>query len=352
MSKKKRSSRRRRKAGKRSMRRRMRRNAGKKAAPKKAKKKASRKASKKKASRKASKKKASRKASKKASRKASKKASRKASKKAAPKRRKRRVSPKAALKRLSKASAGAARAMGMTKASRKNPGGILDFLKAEAKDAMEAAPMIAVQLGTMAAVGFIASKATEQIRKRAKADGAVSKYAGVISSASITLAAFAAMKMMKSDKARKFTLPVLFGGMAATAVNALAAIRVKKEATEISLGQHLGLPIGDYMALSGFIDVHGRPLAVDGMGDYVAQQLGSLSLHPSRFHEGTVISMGDYVPQALGELSLHSTIEGETLGEIGQMSEGRQGARALNSPGDIPVEDFIDSGSLSGSVFD
>jgi hypothetical protein len=192
--------------------------------------------------------------------------------------------------------------------------------------------------------------ATAQIRKRAAAGGAVSKYAGVISSGAVTIAAFAAMKMIKNEKIRQFTLPVLFGGMAATAVNALAAIRVKKEATEVSLGQHLGLPIGDYMALSGFIDVHGRPLAVDGMGDYVAQQLGELSLHQDRFHEGTVI--GDYIPQALGELSLHSTIEGETLGEIGQMSEGRQGARALNSPGDIPVEDFIDSGSLSGSVFD
>jgi len=278
-------------------------------------------------------------------------------KKAAPKRRRSSAAAKArrartALKRISKSASKAARAMGMIKASRKNPGGVLDFLKAEAKDMMAIAPSVAVQLGAMAAVGYASSMATAQIRKRAKPDGAVSKYAGVISSGAITIAAFAAMKMVKSEKVRQFTLPVLFGGMAATAVQALAAIKVKKDAGEQSLGQKLGLPIGDYMALSGFIDVHGRPLAVDGMGDYVAQQLGSLSLHPSRFHEGTVISMGDYVPQALGELSLHSTIEGETLGEIGQMSEGRQGARALNSPGDPRVEEFMHGGSLSGSVFD
>jgi phosphoribosylformylglycinamidine synthase len=91
---------------------------------------------------------------------------------------------------------------------------------------------------------------------------------------------------------------------------------------------------------------------VDGIGDYVPQALGEISLHPSRFHEGTVVSIGDYVPQALGELTIDRTIEGAVLGEIGQMSEGRQGARALNSPGDLTIESFVDSGSLSGSVFD
>jgi hypothetical protein len=344
MSKKKRSRRRRRNAGKK-IRRRMRRNAGKKAAPKKAKKKASRKAPKK-----------AKKAAKKATRKAPKKAK---GKKAAPKRRRRRSSAAAkarrartALKRISKSASKAARAMGMMKASRKNPGGILDFLKAEAKDMMAIAPSVAVQLGAMAAVGYASSMATAQIRKSAKPEGAFSKYAGVISSGAITIAAFAAMKMIKNEKARQFTLPVLFGGMAATAVQALAAIKVKKDAAEISLGQKLGLPIGDYMALSGFVDVHGRPLAVDGMGDYVPQALGEISLHPSRFHEGTVISMGDYVPQALGALTIDRTIEGAVLGEIGQMSEGRQGARALNSPGDPRVEEFMHGGSLSGSVFD
>jgi hypothetical protein len=345
MSTKKRSRRRRRNAGKKirrrarrarrnpAKRRRMRRNAGKKAAKKVAKKKAAKKSAKKPA----------------------KKSAKKPAKKGAKKRR-RRISAKAqarrSLKSMSKSAAKAARALGMMKASRKNPGGILDFLKAEAKDMMAIAPSVAAQLGAMAAVGYASSMATEQIRKRAKPDGAVSKYAGVISSGAITIAAFAAMKMVKSEKVRQFTLPVLFGGMAATAVQALAAIKVKKDAGEQSLGQKLGLPIGDYMALSGFIDVHGRPLAVDGMGDYVPQALGEISLHPSRFHEGTVVSIGDYVPQALGALTIDRTIEGAVLGEIGQMSEGRQGARALNSPGDPRVEDFMHGGSLSGSVFD
>lgn len=64
--------------------------------------------------------------------------------------------------------------------------------------------------------------------------------------------------------------------------------------------------------------------------------------------------MGDYVDQPLGELTLREGRyqEGTVLGEIGQMSEGRQGARALNAPGDDRVESFINSGSLSGSVFD
>jgi hypothetical protein len=348
MSKKKRS-RRSRKASKK-IRRRMRRNAGKKAAPKKAKKKASRKAPKK-----------AKKAAKKATRKAPKKAKGKKAKakKAAPKRRRSSAAAKArraraALKGLSKSASKAAKAMGMMKASRKNPGGVLDFLKAEAKDMMAIAPSVAVQLGAMAAIGYASSMATAHIRKRAKPDGAVSKYAGVISSGAVTIAAFAAMKMIKSEKVRQFTLPVLFGGMAATAVQALAAIKVKKDAGEQSLGQKLGLPIGDYMALSGFIDVHGRPLAVDGMGDYVPQALGAIELSRGRFDEGTVVSVGDYVPQALGEITLHQGRfhEGTVIGEIGQMSEGRQGARALGAEGDLEIESFVDSGSLSGSVFD
>ena len=272
----------------------------------------------------------------------------------------------------------AAKALGLVKGSRKNPGGILDFMKQEASDFMTMAPSIAVQLGTMAAIGFASAKASDQIKKMVRGfeiDGTTAKpepkdsfvynYAGVISSGAITLAAFAAMKMMKSEKSKAFTLPVLFGGMAATLVQVLAAVKVDPKKIEgqpapatplpkISLGQRLGLPIGEYTAVSGFLDVHGRRIAIDGFGDYVDQPLGALDIHRGRYDEGTVVSMGDYVDQPLGELTLREGRyqEGTVLGEIGQMSEGRQGARALNSPGDDRVESYTDSGSLAGSVFD
>ena len=285
--------------------------------------------------------------------------------KAAPKRRRRRVAKKSMKKSASKS----ARAMGMTKGARKNPGGILGFMKQEVSDFMSLAPSIAVQLGTMAAIGFASSKASEQIRKRATAGGAMDKYAGAISSGAITIAAFAAMKMMKNEKSKAFTLPVLFGGMAATLVQVLAAVKVKpaKSAAiqaDISLGQRLGLPIGEYTAVSGYLDVHGRRIAINGMGEYVDQPLGALDIHQGRYKEGTVVSMGDYVDQPLGEyvdqplgeLTLHQGRyqEGTVLGGVhSQMSEGRQGARALGARGDDRVEDFIiDSGSLAGSVFD
>jgi hypothetical protein len=281
----------------------------------------------------------------------SKKAHRRSKAKKAPARRRRR-SGKGASKRLSSAAMKYAKAMGMVKGARRNPGGILGFLQGEAKDMMEMAPSIAVQLGAMAAVGYASSMASEQIRKRVAPGGAVDKFAGVISSGVLSIAAFAAMKMVKSDKVQKFALPVLMGGMAATAVQALAAIKVKKDAADVSLGQRLGLPIGDYMAMSGYLDVHGRQVAIDGFGEYVDQPLGALDIHPSRFAEGAVVSVGEYVDQPLGALSIDRTIEGSVLGEIGQMSEGRQGARALNSPGDPRIESFINRGSLSGSVFD
>ena len=319
----------------------------------------------KKAAKKASRRRRPKKAAKakKASRRRRPKKAAKAAKKAA----RRRRPKKAAKNKMSRRSSAAARAMGMMKGARKNPAGILDFLKGEARDMMAIAPSVAVQLGTIAAVGFAASKASEQIRKRASAGGALDKYAGVISSGAITLAAFATMKIaVKSEKVKQFTLPVLFGGMAATLVQVLAAVKVEPKKIEgqpapatppqkISLGQRLGLPIGDYMALSGFVDVHGRPVAVNGIGDYVPQALGEIELSRGPYGEGTVVTpMGDYVPQALGALTLHEGRfqEGTVLGEIGQMSEGRQGARALNSPGDLTIESFVDSGSLSGSVFD
>ena len=346
----------------------------KKVAKKASKKKVVKKASKKKVAKKkvakkmpkkASKKKASKK---KASKKMPKKAPKKKASKKAPKARRRRRSPEAklraakvSLKRVSKSASKAARALGMIKGARKNPGGILGFMKQEVSDFMALAPSIAVQLGTMAAIGFASSKASEQIRKRATAGGAMDKYAGAISSGAITIAAFAAMKMMKNEKSKQFTLPVLFGGMAATLVQVLAAVKVKPAKgaaiqADISLGQRLGLPIGEYTAISGYLDVHGRQIAINGMGEYVDQPLGSFDIHPDRYKEGTVISMGEYVDQPLGELTLHQGRyqEGTVLGGVhSQMSEGRQGARALGARGDDRVEDFIiDSGSLAGSVFD
>jgi len=278
----------------------------------------------------------------------------------------------------------AAKALGLTKRVRKNPGSILGFMKQEAADFMTLAPSIAVQLGTMAAVGFASSKMSEQIKKMIRgveADGKTAKpepkepsftykYAGALSSGVITLAAFAAMKMMKSEKSKEFTLPVLFGGMASTLVQVLAAVKVKPAKVEgvdpatqaeISLGQHLGLPIGEFVAMGefvavgGYLDVHGRQIAINGMGDYVDQPLGELDIHQGRYQEGTVVSMGDYVDQPLGELTLHQGRyqEGTVLGGVhSQMSEGRQGARALGARGDDRVESFINSGSLSGSVFD
>ena len=277
----------------------------------------------------------------------------------------------AAIKRIKKlrpAERRRAEALGFLKGSRKNPGGVVDFVKQEASDLMALVPDMAVQFGSMAAIGYVGSMATDQIKKMVRgveADGKTPKaepkdsfvynYAGVISTSVLTLAAFTGAKMMKSEKVQAYSLPILFGGMAATIVQLLAAVKVKKDekdSTEISLGQKLGLPIGDYMSLNGFIDVHGARVAVDGFGDYIPQALGDISLSPGPFSEGTVVSMGDYVPQALGSYDLHRTIEGTVLGEIGQMSEGRQGARALGAPGDQTVESFIDGGVLSGSVFD
>jgi hypothetical protein len=146
------------------------------------------------------------------------------------------------------------------------------------------------------------------------------------------------------------------GGLAAAFVHAAA---------RASWGSKIGLPFAAAPAalpaapaapVAGYIDVDGQALAVDGMGEYMA--LSGNTLTGSSLGEYMALSGNTLTGSSLGEYMALSgnTLTGSSLGEIGQMSEGRQGARALNSPGDPTVEDILDEdedeGSLSGSIFD
>jgi len=234
------------------------------------------------------------------------------------------------------------------------------------KDFATLAPQIGAHAVALAGVAVAGQKIGERMCKMMTPEGGampaegvkgfVCKHAVTIGSVATAIAAYEAMKHA-SPKTRPFAGAVLLGGLAAAFVHAAA---------RASWGQKIGLPLGPAIPaalpapaapVAGFIEVDGQRLAIDGMGEYMA--LSGNTLTGSSLGEYMALSGNTLTGSSLGEYMALSgnTLTGSSLGEIGQMSEGRQGARALNSPGDPTVEDFMheheeDEGSLSGSIFD
>ncbi len=227
------------------------------------------------------------------------------------------------------------------------------------------APQIGVHAVALAGVAVAGQKLGDMIAQKAPASmpgrAFIAQHAVTIGSVAAAIGAYELAKHA-SPKTRPFAGAVLMGGLAAAFVHAAA---------RASWGQKIGLPFAaapalpapaaaaaaSAAALKGYIDVDGQALAVDGMGEYMA--LSGNTLTGSSLGEYMALSGNTLTGSSLGEyMALSgSTLTGSTLGEIGQMSEGRQGARALNSPGDPTVEDILDEGdedegSLSGSIFD
>jgi hypothetical protein len=278
-------------------------------------------------------------------------------------------------------------ASGLMKVSRANPG-VGDIFK----DFVTLAPQIGAhavglagvavagqKLGTMLAEAVRGKEADGKTLKAAPTEGVsafVCNNAVTISSVAAAIAAYEAAKHL-SPKSRPFAGALLMGGLAAAFVHAAAKIKIKSKddkgvESSKSLGRVFGLPLGP---LAGFVDIGGRQLAVNGMGEFVSVDgmgefvsvdgmgdfvaLSGNTLTGSSLGDFVALSGNTLTGSSLGEyMALSgSTLTGSSLGEISQMSESRQGGRALNSPGDVPVEDFLeededDEGSLSGSIFD
>jgi hypothetical protein len=264
-------------------------------------------------------------------------------------------------------------ASGLMKVSRANPG-VGDIFK----DLMTLAPQIGAHAVGLAGVAVAGQKVGDMLAAKMPAAmpgrAFISKHAVTISSVAVAVAAYEAAKHL-SPKSRPFAGALLMGGLAAAFVHAASRMPTAKG----NLGRSMGLPIGPAAlapaaipvvapdgTLKGFVDIGGRELAVNGMGEFVSVSgMGDFVAMSGDTLTGS--SLGDFVAlsgntltgSSLGEyMALSgSTLTGSSLGEISQMSESRQGGRALNSPGDVPVEDFLeededDEGSLSGSIFD
>lgn len=216
-------------------------------------------------------------------------------------------------------------------------------LKGITQDFIGLLPKAGVTVLATAGIAWGGQKVGDRLKAMSWMPEAVKPFAVPVATGGVTVGAFYAASMIKP--LAKFRDAIMFGGLAAVAVHTLAAVKMKKDGAAVSLGQKLGLPIGDFVA-------------IDGFGDYIPQSLGR--------HYGE--QLGDFVAiDGFGEapspyldvdgtaIRLNGMFDESSLGEAPQMGYGREPARALDSPGDMTVEDVLaeaDSGILAGSVFD
>ena len=150
---------------------------------------------------------------------------------------------------------------------------------------------------------------------------------------------------------------VVAGGAAATALHAMVAIKVKgADSQQISLAKKLGLPMGEFVGVSGYVDVNGQMVAVNGLGEFVgvSGMMTDASGQPI-----AVNGLGEYLHEQVGlgsagegifsRSSLGMLPDGSAAQEAGM---GREWSHGLSE--EVGAESILDEdgGSLSGSIFD
>lgn len=205
--------------------------------------------------------------------------------------------------RLSGASSKVLRQYGLTRVN-PSPMGIL-------KDVGALAPQLGVAalafLGVAVAGPKLIAALPQSIKDLWKSDDPAKTetrvaYAPVVGGVLVAIAAYFGARMY--PKTSKWAAPVAFGGVAGAMLHALTAVKVatsSTDATKISLGKRLGLSIGEYVSVAGYVDVGGgRMMSVNGLGEYVSvagiHQM-SLPGGQSMRYEG---SLGEYVLDPVG----------------------------------------------------
>lgn len=217
------------------------------------------------------------------------------------------------------------------------------------KDLMVMLPQAGVFLGSMAGVSWVGTKLSDMLMgvKYVQQD-APQMVRDVLPSLSKLLVAGAAYSAARMwPQTSKWAGPIFFGGLAATAVQALFDWRVGEKA--LPLGSQFGLPLGEYVGVSGDVNVMGRQIAVDGF-----VEAGGANIAVDGLGEYVGVSgLGEYVGPDQYSIQGAGIFEGSTLGEASQLNEGRQPYRAWNeAPSVLDEVGDAEGGSLSGSIFD
>lgn len=227
------------------------------------------------------------------------------------------------------------------------------------KDLMGLLPEIGAGVGSLVGLAFVAqmvgSKLPDSIK--AKVPTSVVPWVPTITTGVLSAVAYGALRMSKSTKLSKLSVPVLIGGAAATAMHAMVAIKVQGPGgTQISLAKKLGLPMGEFVGVSGYVDVNGQMVAVNGLGEFVGVSGLMTDASGQRI---AVNGLGEYLHQDVGlgaagdgifsRSSLGMLPDGSAAQEAGM---GREWSHGLSE--EVGAESILDDGegTLSGSIFD
>lgn len=227
-------------------------------------------------------------------------------------------------------------------------------LKGITQDFVGLLPKAGVTVLATAGMAWGGQKLGDKLKGMKWMPEAVKPFAVPVATGGVTVGAFYAASMIKPLV--KFRDAIMFGGLAAVAVHTLAAVKAKGAAgNEISLGAKLGLPIKLQPATPATEEGVGEFVSI---GDYIPQSLGRhYGEHLGEFVsiDGVGEAPSPYLDVDGTEIRLNGIFDESSLGEAPQMGYGREPARALDSAGDMTVEDVLaeaDSGILAGSVFD
>lgn len=263
--------------------------------------------------------------------------------------------------RLSGASSATLKRYGL---SRVNPGSI----KSLAKDAWALAPQFGVAAAAFAAVSVLGSpqvlaKLPDAIKNlwKGKDEVETAKRAAWLPVVGGVLAAVAGYIGIRMTKASKYAAPVAFGGIAGAALYALAAVKVKdKDGVEITLAKRLGLPIGEYVSVAGYVDVGGgRMMSVNGLGEYVSVAgIHEMALPGGQMmrYEGAMHGLGEYVYDPVGLSGGIFPGAGElvdhTQSQVPLRRDPTWGLRG-DPEGNVNIRALLSEGEgMSGGIFD
>jgi hypothetical protein len=227
-----------------------------------------------------------------------------------------------------------------------------------AKDLMALLPEVGAGVGSLVLMAVVGNKVVEKLPDsvKAKVPESVKPWVPTITTGILSAVAYGALRMSKSTKLSKLSVPVLIGGAAATAMHAMVAIKVKDGTGEISLAKKLGLPMGEFVGVSGYVDVNGQMVAVNGLGEFVGVSGLMTDASGQRI---AVNGLGEYLHQDVGlgaagdgifsRSSLGMLPDGSAAQEAGM---GREWSHGLSE--EVGAESILDEGegTLSGSIFD
>lgn len=228
-----------------------------------------------------------------------------------------------------------------------------------AKDLMALLPEVGAGVGSLVLMAVVGNKVVEKLPDsvKAKVPESVKPWVPTITTGILSAVAYGALRMSKSTKLSKLSVPVLIGGAAATAMHAMVAIKVKAaDGTQISLAKKLGLPMGEFVGVSGYVDVNGQMVAVNGLGEFVGVSGMMTDATGQRI---AVNGLGEYLHQEVGlgaagdgifsRSSLGMLPDGSAAQEAGM---GREWSHGLSE--EVGAESILDEGegTLSGSIFD